>query len=369
VEQVAKNCSLYAGTGFGAAVLILRMQRGNPGTQVKESENDILERMMGAFVRGRGRKGGDRLHKALGTHFVALGMGDDAALLRPARGSELVLTCDWFLEGTHFLRDKHPADAVGWKCLARAVSDVAAMGGTPRCFLLSLALPKGLAGTWLDEFLGGLRRAAARFDCWLAGGDTTASRRELLINVTIVGEVASRRGLRRSGARVGDVIYVSGRLGEAELGLGSLRGAKRVNLRDARLRKHLYPEARVELGRWLIEKRVATAMMDLSDGLSSDLGRLCLASGVGAVVEAERLPTVRRAGAESLRLALHGGDDYELLFTVAREKARSLPRSVGGVALTAIGEITRGRDVMVVGEDGSRRKLEPLGWDPFRRSR
>jgi thiamine-monophosphate kinase len=333
---------------------------------VKESENDILDRILGAFARGRGRKGRSRLGKALGNQFVALGIGDDAALLRPTRGRELVLTCDWFLEGTHFLRDKHPADSVGWKCLARAVSDVAAMGGTPRCFLLSLALPKELAGRWLDKFLGGLRRAASRFDCLLAGGDTTASKREVLINVAVVGDVPAGRGLRRSGARVGDIIYVSGRLGEAELGLRLLRGAKRVNLRDARLQKHFYPEARVELGRWLSEKRVATAMMDLSDGLSSDLGRLCEASGVGAAVETTKLPVVRKAGADGLELALHGGDDYELLFTVARGKARLLPRSVGGVALTAIGEITQGREVVVVGQDGSRRKLEPLGWDPFR---
>jgi thiamine-monophosphate kinase len=336
---------------------------------VKESENDILDRIEGAFARKRGAKGIGRLHKTLGNQFVALGIGDDAALLRPARGGEVVLTCDWFLEGTHFLRDKHPADAVGWKCLARAVSDVAAMGGTPRCFLLSLALPKELAGAWLDEFLGGLRRAASRFDCLLAGGDTTASRREFLINVTVVGEVAAERGLRRSGARIGDIIYVSGRLGEAELGLRLLRGTKRVSLRDARLRKHLYPEARVELGQWLSEKRLATAMMDLSDGLSGDLGRLCAASGVGAVVETGTLPVVRKAGADGLELALHGGDDYELLFTVAKKKARRVPRSIGGVALTAIGEITRGSGVLVVGKDGSRRKLEPLGWDPFRGSR
>jgi thiamine-monophosphate kinase len=335
---------------------------------VKASENDILERIIGTFARKRGAKGIGRLHKTIGSPFVVLGMGDDAALLRPARGRELVLTCDWCLEGTHFLRDKHSADAVGWKCLARAVSDVAAMGGTPRCLLLSLALPRDLAGRWLDEFLGGLRRAASRFDCWLAGGDTTASSRGVLINVTVVGEVATGRGLRRSGARVGDIIYVSGRLGEAELGLRLLRVAKRVNLRDARLRKHLYPEARVELGQWLSEKRVASAMMDLSDGLSSDLGRLCDASGVGAVVETRKLPVVRKAGAGGLELALHGGDDYELLFTVAKTKAHLLPRAIGGVALTAIGEITQGREVVLVGQDGSRRKLEPLGWDTFRKS-
>ena len=116
------------------------------GDKRKESEERYFGTNFGAFARKRGAKGIGRLHKTVGSPFVALGMGDDAALLRPARGREMVLTCDWFLEGTHFLRDKHPADSVGWKCLARAVSDVAAMGGMPRCFLLSLALPKELAG-------------------------------------------------------------------------------------------------------------------------------------------------------------------------------------------------------------------------------
>jgi thiamine-monophosphate kinase len=299
-------------------------------------------------------------------------MGDDAALVSPARGREIVLTCDWFLEGTHFLRDKHPADSVGWKCLARAVSDVAAMGGVPKCFLLSLALPEELAGgAWLGEFLRGLRRAALRFGCVLAGGDTT-ERREVLISVTVVGEILRAPAVRRSGARVGDVIYVSGRLGEAELGLRLLRsgvGRRRAARSDLRLRKHLYPEPRVELGRWLGERRLATAMMDLSDGLSSDLQRLCVANWVGARVDAGRLPVIRAVGPGALELALHGGDDYELLFTVARRDVGRMPRSFGGVAITAIGEITRGREVMVVYESGRRQLLKAGGWDPFRRSR
>jgi thiamine-monophosphate kinase len=325
-------------------------------------EDSILERIRLAFD-GRGT---GRLRKARRGEFVSLGMGDDAALVRPGRGREIVLTCDWFLEGTHFLRDAHPADSVGWKCLARAVSDVAAMGGVPRCFLLSLALPRDLTGRWLDELLRGLRRAASRFGCELAGGDTTA-RREVSINVTVVGEVLRRRAVRRAGARVGDVIYVSGQLGEAELGLRLLRAkGRRVARNDVRLRKHFYPEPRVELGRWLSERRVATAMMDLSDGLSSDLGRLCVASGVGALVDSGRLPVVRAAGADALELALHGGDDYELLFTVAKRDVRRVPRSLGGVAITAIGEITRGREVMVVGESGRTKTLRAGGWDSFR---
>ena len=198
-----------------------------------------------------------------------------------------------------------------------------------------------------------MRRAARRFGCSLAGGDTT-ERREVLINVTVVGEVRRGREVRRSGARPGDIIYVSGRLGEAELGLRLLRERKRgLGVWEARLRKHLYPEPRLELGRWLSEKRVASAMMDVSDGLSSDLRRLCEASRVGAVIRSDQLPTVRvtklecNRGVDPLQLALHGGDDYELLFTVPKSKAKRLPRSMGGVAITPIGEITRAREVMV----------------------
>src|SRR6202140_10482 len=182
----------------------------------RQNENSIVKKIARSSRSSRGHGAG---------HSVALGMGDDAALFRPKPGHEIILTCDWFLEGTHFLREKHPPDAVGWKCLARAVSDVAAMGGTPRCFLLSLALPETHTGRWLDLFLGGLRRASHNFQCALAGGDTTR-RNEILINVTVIGE--GRRGLavRRSGARDGDLICVSGRLGEAEWGLQLLRREK-----------------------------------------------------------------------------------------------------------------------------------------------
>lgn len=336
------------------------------------SEENVLERVKRRFDGTRLLTGRGGLRGEVGAKFLSLGIGDDAALVSGTTGYELVLTCDWFLEGTHFLRGKHPADTVGWKCLARAVSDIAAMGAVPRCFLLSLALPRELAGGWLDDFLGGLRRAARRFGCSLAGGDTT-ERREILINVTVVGEVRSGREVRRSGAGPGDIIYVSGRLGEAELGLRLLRERKRgASVLEARLQKHFYPEPRLKLGRWLGEKRVASAMMDLSDGLSSDLRRLCEASGVGALVDLLLLPAMRvtkpegKKGFDPLLLALHGGEDYELLFTVPKNKAGRLPRSVDGVAITRIGEVTESREVMVA--DGNRRArlLEPRGWDPFR---
>jgi thiamine-monophosphate kinase len=298
-------------------------------------------------------------------------LGDDAALFAPRRGYETILTCDWFLEGIHFLRDKHPADAVGWKCLARAVSDIAAMGGQPRCFLLSLALPQTCAGHWLGEFLRGLRRAARKFCCLLAGGDTTR-RKEILISVTVVGEAREGQAVLRSGAKPGDVIFVSGRLGEAELGLRLLRTAKAAaNERIAAVKKHLYPEPRLALGRWLAEGRLANAMMDLSDGLSSDLRRLCAASGVGASIEEAKLPIVPMAANQRmerfdrLQLALDGGDDYELLFAVPREKVARVPRSFRGLRLTKIGEITRGRAILRKDKNNRKHELVAGGWDPF----
>ena len=302
---------------------------------------------------------------------VRLGIGDDAAIFRPTAGHETLLTCDWLLEGVHFLREKHPANSVGWKCLARAVSDIAAMGGVPRCFLLSLALPTSHTGRWLGELLEGLRRASRRFHCVLAGGDTT-HRNEMLINVMVVGEAQTGCAGLRSGARPGDLVYVSGRLGEAELGLQLLkRSLHRASSKDPYMKKHLYPEPRLALGQWLVKKQLASAMMDLSDGLSSDLSRLCAASAVGARLEASRIPVARASNsargdeASALRLALHGGDDYELLFTVPRKRANSLPRSFRGLPLAKIGIITSGKKMVLVNENGREQRLDPGGWDPF----
>jgi thiamine-monophosphate kinase len=298
---------------------------------------------------------------------LPLSLGDDAAQWRGSGRKQTVLTCDWFLEGIHFLRQKHPPDAIGWKCLARAVSDIAAMGAKPACFLLSLALPERLAGRWLTAFLGGLRRASRATACELAGGDTTRSE-QVLIAVTVLGEVAPRRAVRRSGARPGDLVYASGTLGEAALGLDQLRRLRALaRPANAALRKHLYPEPRLALGQWLAEKRFATAMMDLSDGLSSDLPRLCSAGGVGATIDSNRLPLASlNDRPRALTVALHGGDDYELLFTVRPGKATLLPGHFRGVKLTRIGKITRERKILLQEADGGTTPLGPGGWDPFR---
>jgi thiamine-monophosphate kinase len=328
---------------------------------MKTPENQLIRKILGKSSRSNELRSGLRL-----------GIGDDAALFAPRSGYETILTCDWLLEGTHFLRDRHPADSVGWKSLARAASDVAAMGGTPRCFLLSLAIPNELTGRWLDDFLTGLRRASRKLQCPIAGGDTTRQNR-VLINVTVVGEVRRGRALVRSGAKPGDIIYVSGRLGEAELGLSALRSSRRkVRPSDPVLRKHLYPEPRISLGQRLADRRLATAAMDLSDGLSTDLPRLCAASKVGATFNESKLESaaVKHDSVpkwnERLALALNGGDDYELLFTVPPSAVRKIPSAYRGLKLTAIGEITRGNGVRIVHANGKTSGLKPAGWDPFR---
>ncbi|HEV3419978.1 MAG TPA: thiamine-phosphate kinase [Candidatus Acidoferrum sp.] len=317
-------------------------------------EDALVKRIARHFLPGRAQK-------------LRLGIGDDAALWNPKAGFVSILTSDWFLEGSHFLREKHPPDSVGWKCLARAASDIAAMGGTPRCFLLNLALPAAATGNWLKGFLRGLRRAAKSLDCILAGGDTTWSK-QILISVTVIGEIREGREVLRSGARPDDLLYVSGTLGEAEHGLrllGEKRG--RIDPKNVAMRKHLYPEPRLELGRWLAERKLATAMMDVSDGLSSDLPRLCAASGVGALIDPAKLPVLRGLPLEHARqLTLHGGDDYELLFTVSPRNLALLSAKFQKLRLTQIGKITADRGVRIIGKNGRPVPLRVAGWDPFR---
>jgi thiamine-monophosphate kinase len=216
-----------------------------------------------------------------------------------------------------------------------------------------------------------LRKASRVLSCPIAGGDTTR-RNEILINITVVGEARRGRAILRSGARPGDAIFVTGRLGEAQHGLSLLLELlKRISPGDKRLRKHFYPEPRLAAGLWLANHGFATAMMDLSDGLSSDLPKLCEASGVGACVQEQALPRVKIEKKNSKKfdateLALHGGDDYELLFTVARKNAGRIPEKIARVPVTRIGEITAEKRVVSARKDGVTVALENKGWDPFR---
>ena len=303
---------------------------------------------------------------------LLLGVGDDAALLRISSTRDWAVSTDAFLEGVHFLPEIHSPDAIGFKALARATSDLAAMGAHPRFFLLNLALPPSRTQKWLDGFLHGMSRAARRFGMLLAGGDTTISAR-VAVNLTVLGEAASGQAVRRSGASPGDLICVSGRLGEAALGLLLIRRRRNWPKNFSRLlARHLYPAPRIALGAWLAEKRLATAMIDISDGLSTDLGHLCEASGCGARIWRERIPVAHipaarnRLPLDPLQLALHGGDDYELLFTISPRAARRLPRTFGRVPITVIGEITREKKILLIDSRGRASALRAAGWDPFR---
>jgi len=315
--------------------------------------------------RGNSRKSG-----------LCLGIGDDSALYSPSPGYESVVSCDAFLEDIHFRLSTDPPDSVGYKSLVRATSDLVAMGAEPQFFLLTLALPPRLSGQWLDSFLKGMSRASRRLKIAVLGGDTTANSK-VFISLTVIGQIRSGHERLRSNAKPGDLIYVSGRLGGAALGFALL--GKKIGLDKSiqpLLRPHFYPRIRPALGAWLARTKIASAMMDLSDGLSSDLTRMCRASGVGARVSRDRLPRIQLSARQSHRLAnmkldfvnlaLHGGDDYELLFTIPRKLESRLRRAPHLREVACIGEITRDKKIVLVDAEGISSRLEPQGWDSFR---
>jgi len=279
---------------------------------------------------------------------IVLGIGDDCAIYRPQGSAEdLLFTTDLLVEDVHFRGATHRAEDAGWKALARGLSDIAAMGGEPRFFLLSLAVARWADTRWVDGFYRGLLRLAAQVGATLVGGDVGRGDK-VMCDIVVCGAVPRGTALRRDGARAGDAIYVSGRLGGSALGLATGRGAA--------WRRHLRPEPKLALGRFLRERVKATGAMDLSDGLSIDLGRLCTASKLQAEIE----EPPRFAGA-TLKQALHGGEDYELLFT-ARPRAL-VPAEFEGVPLTRIGVMRRGRPGTVLLGGAP---LPSLGFDHFR---
>lgn len=299
-----------------------------------------------------------------------LGVGDDAALLSVSAGMELAVSTDMLVSGQHFFPDVDPY-LLGHKTLAVNLSDLAAMGATPRWATLALALPAAETG-WLELFSRGLFDVAARFDVSLVGGDTT--RGPLNLAVTILGEVPAGQALRRAGARVGDDIWVSGDLGGAALGLCHLLGE--ANLRDSEeieaclLRLHA-PEPRVALGRALLG--LAHAAIDISDGLLADLGHILACSQAGAEIDYTRLPAhplvaARLPHALMRRCLLAGGDDYELCFTAAPERAHGVLAAAAAacVTVTRIGRIRQEPGLHVLAADGSIMDVQELGYDHFR---
>jgi thiamine-monophosphate kinase len=323
---------------------------------------------------------------------LRLGIGDDCALLRPRPGEELAVTTDLSIAGRHFRMDWHPPESIGHRALARGLSDLAAMGARPIAAFLSLGLPRELTtapawptgpvrqksstqdgATWMDGFLDGLLALAEALKTPLAGGDLSESP-FAVADIVLVGGVPQGEALRRSAARPDHFIYVTGALGGAAAALarlaqlGEAQQAGPHPLRiprklEALLAPHLYPQPRISQGLWLVQHSAASAAIDLSDGLSTDLGHICEESGVAAEVDAALLPI---HDAATLTQALHGGEDYELLFT-APATAR-LPRKIDGVPITRIGRIVKLRPgqpaVTLLTEQGAQ-PLEPHGWEHF----
>ena len=296
---------------------------------------------------------------------VIKGIGDDTAVLRIDPKHEFLITTDLCVEGFHFRREWHPANCVGHRCLTRGLSDIAAMGGDPIACFLSLGIPENLSQRWVSQFVKGLTKLAWRFGMELAGGDTSGAP-AITADIVVTGQIARGKAILRSGAKPGDRIFVTGELGGSAATLQRLFSGE--NIRSSKKSRHFYPEPRIALGQWLLRKGLATAMIDLSDGLSVDLNHICDESGVSAVVHAMEIPTAPNA---TLALALHGGEDYELLFT-ADARAR-VPKAIADVRVTEIGTIhwrsDYGPQMQILGQNGALKSLKPHGWQHFSGSR
>jgi thiamine-monophosphate kinase len=312
---------------------------------------------------------------ARGGEAVVTGIGDDCAVLRIPSGHEMLVTTDFSIENVHFQRDWHPPELVGWRCLTRGLSDIAAMGGEPLAAFLSLAVASDVPQQWVSRFLKGLLKLAKEFNVPLAGGDTAQSTEGIQADIVVIGSVPKGKAILRSGAKPGDQIYVTGKLGAASAILKNLQQSELIKSKRSRAKRvpvpiirQLRPLPRLEIGQWLRERGMASAMIDLSDGLSTDLDHLCEESRVGAEIEAETIPRAHVGSAKdgsaknpvALEFALHGGDDYELLFTSTDE----VPSKVAGVQVTRIGRITKVLGIRLL-SDGKAQRLKARGWEHF----
>jgi len=284
---------------------------------------------------------------------LQVGIGDDAAVIEMPAGQALVFCSDLVAENTHFIRDLHPSDSIAYKAIAANVSDVSAMGGTASHFLLSVAAPSELDWSWFEGFLQGVENACAAFDVSLAGGDSSSSDL-IFLDVSMVGRVRSGGAVRRSGAKPGDKIYVTGMLGSSALGLERLKSGQK---NDPAVKRHLYPEPRNNVGLAVADQ--AHSMIDVSDGLSTDLTHILEESQVSARIYKDRLPAW--PGTES-RHVLNGGEEYELIIV-----SPDLPMEIHKVPVTCIGEIIdSGTDHQLFLIDGNRESVVyPLGWQHF----
>lgn len=325
----------------------------------------------------------ETLRKRASVSSSVIGIGDDAAVFQTTAGKETVVTTDLLIEDIDFRRTTIPPCLLGHKALAVSLSDIAAMGARPRWSLTSIGVPSDVWQTdFGDRLYSGFFELANRYDVQLIGGDTSRTDEKIVIDSIVIGECFAGQAVKRSGAKVGDQIFVTGSLGGAAAGLRLVeRGAHLAeqNLDDEDSKKldhvllrHLHPEPRVGWGIVLGDEKLATSMIDISDGLSSDLNHLCSASGVGALIDSSLLPIdsqvtelCGRRALDPLQLALHGGEDFELLFTVRPGDVPRLPRRVDGAQITRIGEITNQNEGVQIREGARVWDLNPGGWKHF----
>ena len=311
----------------------------------------------------------DRIaHRVAPSPSVPLGIGDDAAALLPTPGTLTLITSDMLLEGVHFDLAFCDPQSLGRKSLSVNLSDLAAMGAHPRQFLLGIALPAEIPLEFIDGFMAGIAEQAERFGVTLVGGDTCASKGGLAVSITALGEQRPERVVKRSGACVGDLIFLSGTVGDAAAGLRELRKGVREGFLAAR---QLDPQPRVAAGVALAEAGLARAMIDVSDGVLADLGHICRQSRVGARLRLSALPLSDEyravCGADPFALALSGGEDYELLFCSPRGRAAEVEALFAGIGLrlSTIGEITEGDGVELVTPEGGACRPALRGFDHF----
>ena len=309
------------------------------------------------------------------SNAVRLGIGDDCAILKPPHGHELLVTTDFSLENRHFRRNWHSPASIGHRTLARGLSDLAAMGAKPLAAFLSLAMPKSIARNprWLDGFLDGLLALAAAHNVPLAGGDTSQSPADVILaDIILIGSAPAGRALRRFGAHPGDLLYCTGTLSGAAAELTALSANPRKfrTATSANEHPHLFPQPRLAVGQALLRRHLATACIDLSDGLSTDLAHLCTASNASAELDLAALPLHPLAATlddrAQINALLHGGEDYELLFTAA--PSTKLPRAIANVPITRIGCILKAqknKPQMTLLSDNDRFELQPHGWEHF----
>ncbi len=312
-----------------------------------------------------------------GDQRVMLGIGDDAAVLEIPRTQHLLTTTDTLIEGIHFNTDMDPF-LLGRKALGVNLADIAAMGGTPTWYLLSLSVPANKPMDWLEEFGRGLKQSGEAFGIAPIGGDTVGSKGPVGITITLFGLVGEGRAMKRSGAQPGDRLFVSGTIGDSALGLAQRLGHLQIrNQEDLVYLKHRHqlPAPRVELGALLQESAIVHAAIDVSDGLVADLGHICQASGVGAELHVEKVPLSEAArrqvedhGEKLLSLILSGGEDYELLFAVPPGALELLDQvsEKTGITVTQVGVVTKSAEPKVtVLKDGQAFPLSNQGWTHF----